>query len=401
MISIVIPAWNQHDMTNECVETIRRNTLDADYELILIDNGSDPPIKPPFTGFVETTLIRNETNLGFPVAVNQGIRAAKGDVIVLLNNDVVVTNGWAARILRGLETFSIVGPMTNYAAGMQNMMVGSYDCTEELARAAELWAEEHGGEEIEVNWVIGFFFAFRKSLFDEIGEFDESLWPCSGEEVDFCYRAKAAGHRIGIVADAYVHHIGSVTLKTMDVDYLELCKRNDKHLNDKWGDFWNDQAVTAKVVSPMPTGLCLNLGCGLDHIAGFVNIDNRSQVNPNLFCDVTGGLPYLDDSVDYVRAYDFLEHIPSGKVVGVIEEIWRVLKPGGTLESLTPDAENGQGAFQDPHHLSFWVENSWLYFSDKNARDLYGTKANFSVEIQRVETGNRVFHLHVFAKAIK
>jgi GT2 family glycosyltransferase len=402
MLSIVIPAWNQHGMTEECIQAIRLNTVGVDYELVLVDNGSDPPISLPFMGFADATLIRNETNLGFPVAVNQGIRAAKGDAIALLNNDVIVTTSWADRLLRGLESFSIVGPLTNYAAGMQNVTVSPYNSQDELNGIAAMWGEEHDGREIEVNWVIGYLMAFRKSLFDEIGEFDESLWPCSGEEVDFCYRAKAAGHKIGIIADAYVHHHGSVTLKAMDVDYMELCKRNDKHLNDKWGDFWGNQAVTVAVTSPAPAGLCLNLGCGLDHIPGYVNIDNRCQVNPDLFCDITSGLPYPDSSVDYVRAYDFLEHIPPGETVGVIEEIWRVLKPGGMFESFTPDAEHGQGAFQDPHHVSFWVEGTWLYFSEPCARALYGTKAHFQIKsIERVETGNRVYHLHVIACVIK
>ena len=98
----------------------------------------------------------------------------------------------------------------------------------------------------------------------------------------------------------------------------------------------------------------------------------------------------------------FLEHLPSNKVIPVVTEIWRVLKPGGIFESLTPDAEHGQAAFQDMHHLSFWVENTWLYFSDDAARELYGTKANFHIEsIERKETGNRAFHLHVIAKAKK
>ena len=400
MISIVIPCFNQHDMTADCINVIRENT--QNFELIIVDNGSDPPISPPFTGFNETTVIRNETNLGFPAAVNQGIRAAKGDVIVLLNNDVIVTPGWANRLLRGLESFSIVGPLTNYAAGMQGVTVPVYDSADALNRVAEEWAQENDGREIEVNWVIGYLMAFRKSLFDEIGEFDESLWPCSGEEIDFCYRARAVGLRIGVVADLYVHHYGSKTFKAMDVDYQAICERNDKHLRDKWGgDFWSGQEVGLKVSPMKPGEVRLNLGCGYDHIDGYVNIDNREEVKPDVVCDVIDGLPYEDSTVDYVRAHDFLEHIPLGLTVPVVTEIWRVLKPGGTLESLTPDAENGQGAFQDPHHLSFWVENSWLYFSDKNARDLYGTKANFSVEIQRVETGNRVFHLHVFAKAIK
>ncbi len=146
----------------------------------------------------------------------------------------------------------------------------------------------------------------------------------------------------------------------------------------------------------------LNLGCGFRHLKGFVNIDNRSEVKPDMPCDILDGLPYADDTMDVVLANDFLEHIPVGKTIGVVTEIWRVLKPGGTFESLTPDAEHGQGFYQDPNHLSPWVENSWLYYSDPAYRALYGIQANFNIEtIERLQTGNRVFHLHVIAKAIK
>jgi len=89
-----------------------------------------------------------------------------------------------------------------------------------------------------------------------------------------------------------------------------------------------------------------------------------------------------------------------GKTIGVIEEIFRVLKPGGKFESFTPDAEYGQGAFQDPTHISFWTENSWLYFSDEGYRDLYGIKANFKIRMQRINTdqAQRVSHMHVIAE---
>ena len=148
----------------------------------------------------------------------------------------------------------------------------------------------------------------------------------------------------------------------------------------------------------------LNLGCGFRPIKDFINIDNRPEVNPDLIWDITDGLPYKDNEIDGVRAWDLLEHIPIGKTVGVIEEIWRVLKHGEQFESLTPDAENGQGAFQDPTHLSFWVENSWLYFSHPAYRKLHGIKANFQImEMKRIETDKqaRVHHLHVKATALK
>jgi SAM-dependent methyltransferase len=243
--------------------------------------------------------------------------------------------------------------------------------------------------------------AFRKSLFNEIGDFDESLWPCCGEEIDFCLRAKEKGHRIGIVYGCYVHHEASTTFKAIDAEhpYKEILERNEKHLDKKWGESWRDQSVSA---SPVPKGICLNLGCGLAKLEGYVNIDNREEVNPDVAWDLLAGIPYADNSVDMVRAYDFLEHIPPPSTVWLVEEIYRVLKPGGIFESSTPDAEHGQAAFQDPHHVSFWVENTWRYFSEDSERKLYGTKANFQIDsISRVESGNRVFHIHVIAKARK
>lgn len=270
MISIIVPCFNQHDATYDCLTAVLENTQDC--EIIVIDNGSTPPIKPPFSGFIETRVIRNEANLGFPVAVNQGIKEAKGDTIILLNNDVIVTPGWAERLLYHLDThhadlcigggkgpcncdavpFSIIGPVTNYAAGLQRVQIGSYENQEDLNKEAAFNAEECARESEEVNWIIGFCMAFKKSLWEAIGSFDESLWPCSGEEIDFCLRARAAGHRVGIAHDVYVHHEGSKTFKDMmpETEYEALCKRNDAHLAEKWGKAWIHQEINGGSVKP-------------------------------------------------------------------------------------------------------------------------------------------------------
>jgi len=246
MISIVIPIFNQHAMTAECINAIREHT--QGFELIIVDNGSEPVFKPPFMGFAETTLIRNEENKGFPVAVNQGIRVAKGDVIILLNNDVFVTPRWADRLASLLDEFSIVGPMANYCSGLQGITIGCYENIDELNKQAEIMAEEHEGMVEEVNYVIGFCMVFKKSLFDELGPFDESFWPCSGEEVDFCLKARKAGYKVGIVHDVYVHHEGSQTfgdlVKAGQIDYMKVCTRNEKYLAEKWGaNFWDKQKI--------------------------------------------------------------------------------------------------------------------------------------------------------------
>jgi GT2 family glycosyltransferase len=89
--------------------------------------------------------------------------------------------------------------------------------------------------------------AFKRSLYDELGEFDESLWPSSGEEIDFCLKAKQAGKKVGIAIDVYVHHEGSVTFKDMNAEhpYRDIIEKSEKHIKDKWGSAYESQGVDA------------------------------------------------------------------------------------------------------------------------------------------------------------
>ena len=332
MISIIVPVFNQHDATYECLTAVLENTQDC--EIIVIDNGSTPPIKPPFSGFIETRVIRNEENKGFPVAVNQGIREAKGDVICLLNNDVIVTPGWAERLLHHLETYAIVAPLTNFCAGVQSVQTDPYETKEQLCEAAVHLSEECAGESQDVNWVIGIVMMFKRSLYDELGSFDESLWPCCGEEIDFCFRARAAGYKVGIANDVYVHHEGSKTFNELAaagvIDYKEICKRNDAHLAEKWGaDFWERQII-------VDDSIRLNLGCGRYPLPGFINVDQFANVNPDLVCNALD-LPYAPGSVDAIYCGHLLEHLTLKEGRQALA-YWRgLLKPGGTIAVTVPN----------------------------------------------------------------
>lgn len=144
----------------------------------------------------------------------------------------------------------------------------------------------------------------------------------------------------------------------------------------------------------------LNLGSGYRKLADFINIDNRQETSPDICLDVTEGLPFEDNSVDEVLAVDFLEHVPIGKVVPLIEEIYRVLKPKGGFISITPSTD-GRGAFQDPHHVSFWNVNSWLYYMNDAYRELYGIKAKFSGKVQDEHTDPQNFVIHTHANLRK
>jgi glycosyltransferase involved in cell wall biosynthesis len=353
---------------------------------------------------VDVTLIRNEVNLGFPAAVNQGIREAKGDVICLLNNDVIVTPGSINKLAELLDEYAVIGPTTGYVAGAQKVAAPYYNSIPELNKAAEQIWQNYEGIVEDVSFVIGFMMVFKKILYEDVGEFDESMWPCSGEEVDFCFRSIQKGYRIGFAKGIYVHHEGSQTFIDMQsqglINYGKVCRECDRHLAEKWGDdFWKNQK------RPYFLGEVkkINLGCGYNHIEGYINIDNREETKPDMVADILEGLPFDDNSVDEVRAHDFLEHIPIGTAISVITEIWRVLKPGGIFDSLTPSTD-GRGAFQDPNHVSFWNRNSWLYYSEPVYRALYGIEANFAItDIDDIITDKRmnIIHTHVIGKAVK
>jgi predicted SAM-dependent methyltransferase len=99
----------------------------------------------------------------------------------------------------------------------------------------------------------------------------------------------------------------------------------------------------------------------------------------DLVCDLNQVIPLPDNCAIEVNASDALEHVQNDKRMHIMNEVHRLLKPGGIFTSSTPNAALGEGAFQDPTHLAFWSKNSFLYYSHDAYRALYGIKAKFDV----------------------
>lgn len=107
---------------------------------------------------------------------------------------------------------------------------------------------------------------------------------------------------------------------------------------------------------------CVELGSGNSPTPGYVGIDLVADGEGIIRHDLSTGIPYDDNSVAAIRCIDFLEHLPDKQFI--MDEIYRVLVPGGMLLSLTPSTD-GRGAFQDPTHVSYWNENSFWYHTDR------------------------------------
>lgn len=124
----------------------------------------------------------------------------------------------------------------------------------------------------------------------------------------------------------------------------------------------------------------LNIGCADQILDGYVNVDIVEL--PGVFvADLREPWPWDDDSVEFVRAHDIVEHLPDK--IHTMNEMWRVLEPEGRAEIVVPST-NGPAAFQDPTHVSFWNRNSFWYYEAGNPyrerfAAAYGIRASFNV----------------------
>lgn len=250
LTSIILVTHNELSYTRRCVDSILRNTGEL-HELIFVDNGSTDGTREYLHALPGATVIVNSTNRGFPAAANQGLRAARGGQLLLLNNDTVVPAGWLGRLLAPLTEDSrigLVGPCSNAVSGPQQVPV-SYRRLEELDDFAQKWTSENSEERVDVDRLVGFCLLIRRELLDEIGYLDERFGVGCFEDDDYCRRALEAGYRAVIARDAFIHHFGSQTFRGSGLDLGAVLRRNEQLFRAKWAPAAAAQLSSAAICS--------------------------------------------------------------------------------------------------------------------------------------------------------
>lgn len=248
-VSIVIPVYNQLEYTEKCLNSIAQ-TVNRRVEVVFVNNASTDKTREFLAGFKNPKLkikkIDNDTNLGFPASVNQGIKEAVGEYIIIANNDIVLTNGWLERMIESAESDSsvgIVGPISNEVSGLQKDVNAKYSTIEEMHKYASVIAEKNKGDVLIFPRVAFLCTLIKKEVIKKIGGLDERFTPGNYEDDDFCLRAQLAGYKTVIAKDVFIHHFGSKSFKAEgNAKYFERLKINEAKFVEKWGttpdDLW-------------------------------------------------------------------------------------------------------------------------------------------------------------------
>ena len=228
-VSIVIPLYNQLKYTKLCLESLQ-STLTELPEIILVDNASTDGTADYLKTLSNVKVISNKQNLGFAGGCNTGIKAANGEWIIILNNDVIVAPGWLDGMLDAAHYWKlqIVTPA-----------IREGECTYDIkAYASELTGRMR--RVIRRGKANGICFMAHRSVFDSIGLFDEKFLIGQYEDKDLFLRATRAGFALGTVGSAFLHHFGSATQKALKRNVVSrpYALKNKAYFARKWKLPW-------------------------------------------------------------------------------------------------------------------------------------------------------------------
>jgi hypothetical protein len=233
-ISVIIVNWNRRGLLEACLKSLEQ-PQGAAFETIVVDNGSSDGSAAFVQAYAQRSaypvkLIRNRENRGFCAANNQGIAAATGEFVALLNNDAEAGPHWLASLLEAFADPSVgmaaskvlvyedpriidkVGHLIyldgqNRGRGAGQLDCGQYDQVE------------------EVLWPDGCACMYRKAMLDEIGGFDEDFFAYA-DDAELGLRARIAGWRCLYMPQAVVRHHRASTLGRRNPARLTLIERN-------------------------------------------------------------------------------------------------------------------------------------------------------------------------------
>jgi GT2 family glycosyltransferase/glycosyltransferase involved in cell wall biosynthesis len=243
-ISIVIVSYQNVHLTLQCLQSVVQHVLPKT-EIIIVDNNSDPDCQQQLHEWCShhpgITFIQNSENLGFARANNQGLAVARGDILILLNNDTVITSDWLDRIIHHLQNpqIGLLGPVTNMIGNEARIIFNESISISTALKQGKIYADRHIGVTSSIPMLAGFCWAIRRDVLEKVGNLDEDFGIGMFEDDDFCRRIKKVGYKLALAHDIFIYHVGRAAFKQLSpTTYQELFARNKKIFEKKWNLTW-------------------------------------------------------------------------------------------------------------------------------------------------------------------
>jgi GT2 family glycosyltransferase len=238
LVSILVTCCGQLEYTKLCVPSLFRHSR-LPFELIFLDIGSLDGTAEYLAGVavaarVRVEVVRTLTDAGIPAACKEALARARGEFLVLLNNDTIVTDAWLDQLtaLANLSpALGLVGPMSNYAAEPQLVDVVPYRIGRKkgvrppsdglvedtlldvsaVDRFAQEWREQHKGKWQAVEQLGGFCLLLKRQVLEKVGPLEGKAGLNVFDTTLLCARARQAGFTQACCKDLFIHHFGSRT----------------------------------------------------------------------------------------------------------------------------------------------------------------------------------------------
>lgn len=206
LLSIIIPTYNRPDSLRNCLISLARLRAESEtFEIIVVDDGSDPPCEPIIKtlSLDRNCLVLRQENKGPATARNHGARNARGHFLAFIDDDCSAPSDWLTHVVRGLDDRVMIGGIT------KNMLPGIYSEASQIL--VDYLYQQFSIKKGTANFITSNNMIIPKSLFKKIGGFCEIFQKAAAEDRDFCFRWLMLGHEIRLVPDIVVEHYHKMT----------------------------------------------------------------------------------------------------------------------------------------------------------------------------------------------
>lgn len=251
LVSIIIPTRDKVEVLRVAIESIRSVTAYSHYEIVVVDNGSVEEETQAFFDEQEGAfrVVRDEASFNFARLCNLGRAQAKGEILVLLNNDVEIFDPeWLGVLVANCQRpeVGVVGARLFYPTGTiqhAGIVLAEAHCTH-FQMGYPGWAKGYGywlEVQRQVSAVTAACLAVRTDVWDQVGGMDEDL-PVTGNDVDFCLKVADQGLRVIFAPACQLVHNESVSRgRDLGPEGYQRLQEEHRALKAKWaGRFEQD-----------------------------------------------------------------------------------------------------------------------------------------------------------------